>query len=507
METTIPKFADTIVIGGGTAGSAIAGELAARSDQSVMLIEAGPDYGPMAGGRWPSELTDARALPTSHDWGYNSGDQYPGRVVNFDRARVIGGCSSHNGCAAIWGSRIDYDGWAALGNLGWSTEELLPLFRAGSERLRVRIPERDEVTPYQLAWLDAAPSAGIPVVSDLNNLDENQGMAPSPANVSNGVRWNAAFAYLDPARNRSNLTIMDNAMVDRLAIRNERVAGVRAIRGGEAIEIDAGRVVLAAGTYGSPAILMRSGVGDPAELRSLGIEVALDLPGVGRNLHDHPLVGLMFAGSKELEESMVEFGRTYWRPEEQTIAKARSSRCSSAFDLHMFPIGGPIAGKPGEWGWSMAVSSVTPRSRGALNLASADPRIAPRIEHRYLSDPEDEDERILVEGVKLARQMAAEPRLTQLLGREKWPGPSLQSETQIASAVRANVAHYCHPVGTCAMGPSQNRGAVVDSRGRVHGLDNCYIADASIMPVIPRANTNIPALIVGLRVVDWLLGS
>src|SRR5258708_39088339 len=135
-----PLFADTVVIGGGTAGAAIAGLLAEHSDQSVLLIEAGPDYGPFTAGRWPPELTDAGAIPITHDWGYHSGDQYAPRVIGFERARVIGGCSSHNGCAAIWGSTVDYDAWAALNNPGWSTDELRPLFRAASERLRVRIP-------------------------------------------------------------------------------------------------------------------------------------------------------------------------------------------------------------------------------------------------------------------------------------------------------------------------------------------------------------------------------
>jgi choline dehydrogenase len=145
-DTPLPNFADTVVIGGGTAGAAVAGLLAEHSDQTVLLLEAGPDYGPFAEGRWPPELLDAGTIPVTHDWGYDSGKQYASRVITFERARVIGGCSSHNGCAAIWGSSVDYDGWAALENPGWSTDELRPLFRVASERLRVRIPEPAEVT-------------------------------------------------------------------------------------------------------------------------------------------------------------------------------------------------------------------------------------------------------------------------------------------------------------------------------------------------------------------------
>ena len=504
MNRSLPNFSDTIVVGGGTAGAAIAGEIAAKSDESVLLIEAGPDYGAFAEGRWPTELVDARAIPTTHDWGYDSGAQYGRRVIKFERARVMGGCSSHNGCAAIWGSRLDYDTWAALGNPGWSTEELLPFLRAGSERLRVRIPSREEVTPYQLAWLDAAPRAGIPIVAYLNNLDENIGMAPSPANIAEGVRWNAAFAYLDPARGRGNLTIADNTLTDRVVIKNARVEAIEVIRNGRRATIKAGRVVLAAGTYGSPAILLRSGVGNTAELRALGIAPALELPGVGRNLHDHPVIGLVFTGTPELEASMEEFRRHHWMPEEQTIAKARSSRCREGFDLHMYPVGGPLSDKPGAWSWMMVIACMTPRSRGALKLGSSDPTVAPILDHRYLTDADGEDARTLVDGIGLARELAAESRLASLLGDEKWPGRRVGSRDQLEKKVRANVAHYYHPVGTCAMGSARDRDAVVDARGRVHGIDNCYVADASIMPVIPRANTNIPALVVGLRIASWL---
>ena len=288
-------------------------------------------------------------------------------------------------------------------------------------------------------------------------------------------------------------------------IRGGRVHAVRVIRNGREATIKAGRVVIAAGAYGSPSILLRSGVGNPAELRNLGIDPVLDLPGVGRNLHDHSLVGLIFAGTPKLETAMAEFGRRCWMPEEQTIAKARSSRCGAGFDVHMFPVGGPSPDNPASWNWSLAVACMTPQSRGVLKLASADPAAAPLIDHGYLTDPDGEDARVLVEGVQIARDIAAAPRLAALLGDEKWPGPKIRSAREFEESARANFAHYCHPVGTCAMGPARERASVVDSRGRIHGLDNCYVGDASIMPVIPRANTNIPALVIGLRIANWLL--
>ena len=501
----LPKFADTVVIGGGTAGAAVAGLLAQHSDQSVLLLEAGPDYGPFAAGRWPSELTDAITIPMSHDWGYDSGKLYAPRVVDYARARVIGGCSSHNGCAAIWGSRVDYDGWAALGNPGWSTDELRPLFEAGSERLRVRIPEPAEITPFQRGSLDAAVDAGIPRVADLNNLDENLGMAPSPANIANGVRWNTAFAYLDAVRERSNLTIVGNTTCDRLEIKSGRVSAIVVSGRDGPVRVEAGRVVVAAGTYGSPAILARSGIGDPRELRAAGITATHDLPGVGRNLHDHPRVSVSYAGTRELEEMMAAFARDRWMPEEQTIAKARSSRCTEAFDLHIYPVGGRDAATPTGWRWTLEVACLTPRSRGALKLASADPAAPPLIDHRYLSDPEDEDLRVLLDGIALAREIAAKPALSRLVGDELSPGSAIATRNELAAFVRANCLHYYHPVGTCRMGPASDRSAVVDSRGRIHGLDNAYVADASVMPVIPRANTNVPALVVGERIARWLI--
>jgi choline dehydrogenase-like flavoprotein len=505
-EMVLPEYVDTLVIGGGTAGAAVAGLLAEHSEQSVLLLEAGPDYGPFNAvpSRWPRELLDAGAIPLTHDWGYRSGKE-TSRIITYERARVIGGCSSHNGCAAIWGSSVDYDGWAALGNPGWSTAELRPLFHTASERLRVRIAATNEITPFQRIAMDAAAAAGIPRVADLNNLDENLGMGPSPANIVDGVRFNSAFAYLDPVRERSNLTIVGDSPCDRLEIKSGRVSAV-VVAGREGrIRVEAGRVIVAAGTYGSPAILLRSGIGDPSELRAVGITPIHDLPGVGRNLHDHPRVTLRYAGTRELEQMMSEFARDRWMPEEQTIAKARSSRCTEAFDLHVYPVGGPDRTARTGWNWTLEVACLTPRSRGALRLASADPAAAPIIEHRYLSDPDDNDLRVLADGVALAREIAAQPALSRLVGSEISPRSSVATRGEIEAFVSTNCLHYFHPVGTCRMGPATDPFAVVDARGRIHGLDNAYVADASIMPVIPRANTNLPALVVGERIAGWLL--
>src|SRR5687768_9437110 len=265
-------YADTVVIGGGTAGAAVAARLAQGGSQSVMLIESGPDYGAFAEGNWPPQLLDARSLPGGHDWGYVN-DARTGRPAHtLDRARVIGGCSSHNGCASIWGSRVDYDGWAALGNEGWSADDLLPFFKLANETLRVKRITASEITPWQQACLDTAPQIGIPHVADLNDLDEDIGMSTSPVNIVDGVRWNTAFAYLDPLRGEECLTILGEIQVDRLRLEGNRVIAIEAMGPDGPLTIEAGRVVVCAGTYGSPAILLRSGIGPAAELRALGIE-------------------------------------------------------------------------------------------------------------------------------------------------------------------------------------------------------------------------------------------
>ncbi|CAA9585230.1 MAG: Oxidoreductase, GMC family [uncultured Thermomicrobiales bacterium] len=502
----LPRYADTVIVGGGTAGAVVAGLLAAGCDESVLLLEAGPDYGPLAGGRWPLDLVDARALGYSDTWQYDSGDTYADRLVPFERAKVIGGCSSHNGCAAIWGSRLDYDGWAAAGNPGWSAAELLPLFQAAAGRLRVRRYAPHEVTPFQSACLAAAAATGLPHVDDLNDLDQDEGVATSPVNIHDGVRWNTAFAYLDHFRDRPNLTIRDRVTVDRLVVTGNHVVAVEVVGENGTERIEAGRVVVSGGTYGSPAVLLRSGIGDPDELTTLGIEPSVALPGVGRNLHDHPSVIVGFAETPELERRTSAFAAERWLPEEQVIAKARSPRCAEGFDLHLYPVGGPAPDAPAGWRWKLPMACMTPRSRGHVRLRSADPTDVPRIDHRYLSDPDGEDRRVLIDGIGLAREVAAQPPLRDLLGAESTPGPNVRSRRDLERFVDANCVHYYHPVGTCAMGPAADLAAVVDPRGQIHGLANAFVADCSIMPVIPRANTNLPAVVVGERIGRWLLG-
>jgi choline dehydrogenase len=493
-------YADTVVIGGGTAGAAVAARLAQGASQSVMLIESGPDYGAFAEGNWPPQLLDARSLPGGHDWGYVN-ESSTGRPEHLlDRARVIGGCSSHNGCAAIWGSRADYDHWAALGNEGWSADDLLPFFKLANETLRVKRITASEITPWQQACLDTAPNIGIPQVNDLNDLDEDIGMSTSPVNIVDGVRWNTAFAYLDPLRGNDCLTILGNTQVDRLRVEGNRVIAIEAMGPDGPLTIEAGRVVVCAGTYGSPAILLRSGIGSDAKLRALGIETKLDLA-VGENLHDHPAVYLKYSGTPQLIAAMLNFaakGGTLFS--EQTIAKFRSKYCTTAYDLHLFPVGGQFTDTADHWDFLLPVANMIPLSRGSVQLTSADPFATLKIDTAYLSDRDGRDLDILWNGIELVRDYACQAPLVELIGEEISPTVDYKTPED----VRRDNLHYFHPVGTCKMGPESDSTAVVDARGKVHGVDNLYVADASIMPVIPRANTNIPALVVGERIAAWL---
>lgn len=497
----IPPYMDTVVIGGGTAGAAVAGLLAERGDRSVLLLEAGPDYGHLREERWPGDLLDGRVLASTHDWSFTSAAANGQPDHALQRAKVIGGCSAHNGCIAIWGSGVDYDGWAAAGNDGWLTAEVLPYFAKAAARLRVREFASDEVTPFHGACLEAMIASGIPRTANLNNLDEDVGAALAPVNNHEGIRWSAALAYLDPVRDGGHLTVAGDALVDTINLCGSRAASVDIIINAERMTIAAGQVFLCAGAYGSPAVLLRSGIGPADDLSALGIPVCLNLPGVGGNLHDHPGVTLAHRGTPLLGALMSEFiaaGKTVFT--EQSLAKARSTRCTGAFDLHIAPLTSPAQDQDGRWECKMFVANVAPRSRGRLTLRDRGPHVSPVIDTGYFTDPVDHDAAVLLDGVSLTREIARRPPFAGLIGKE------LDETAAIVTAddLRRNSLHYFHPAGTCKMGPASDPGAVVDWLGRVHGVEGLHVVDASIMPTVPRANTNLPTLMLAERIVAAL---
>lgn len=491
---------DVVVVGGGSAGCVVAGRLAAESDADVVLLEAGPDYGAQGDTRWPADLLDGGALVTSHDWGYESGD-LPGRErIGFSRARVIGGCSSHNGCIVAVGCPADYDAWARIaGDEAWGADALRPLLARALARLRVRHYGSDEIGPYHRACLEAAAALGLPRRDDLDDLDGGVGFGTEPVNAEHGVRVNVAFAYLDPARDRPGLRILGETMCDRV-VQHDDAVDVVAWQNGEQLRVRAATVVLAAGAYGSPAILLRSGVGDPNELRAVGIAPVHPLSGVGRNLHDHPVVEIEFGGSERLTTALRAATAERFTPEEQSLGKLRSSRAEGPYDLHVIPVAAHehslLAGRV-----LIAVGAMEPHSRGRLRLATGDPDAAPLLDHGYLTDPEAHDLAVLEEGVARARELAATEPLRSLLGPEVVPGP----DADLVATIPRIHGHYFHPVGTCAMGLASDPLSVCDGHGRVHGLERIVVADCSLMPVVPRANTNVPAVVVGERIADVML--
>ena len=488
------RSAEVVVVGGGSSGAAIAGRLVAAG-VGVVLVEAGPDYGPFADGRWPAEILDAAALATSHDWGYASGP-VPGRQPwTWERARIMGGCSAHNGAIAAVGHHADYDAWALP---GWSTDDLRPVFASVLAAMRVRAYTPEEAGPFHAACLRAAESAGWRIASDLCDLDAGAGFGLETVNVVDGVRWNSAFAYLDPVRGEARLSIVDRAIVDRV---EETATGavVHAIVDGAPITIGGDTVVLAAGVYGTPAILQRSGVGDPDRLRRVGVTPVVESPLVGTNLHDHPMVNAGRELAPELRRAIEQATARGFVPEEQTLGKACSSLATDGiFDLHLFPVCASTQTTLTGGRALVEVACMTPRSRGRVDIVSTDPEAHPSIDHGYLTDADDHDLGVLRDGLVLAEELLAQPALAEVLVPE--PSRDLSD-----AAIRRDVMHYYHPVGTAPMGTDADS-SVCDASGRVRGMERVVVGDVSLMPQIPRANTNIPAVVIGERIAAILLG-
>jgi choline dehydrogenase len=428
---------DVVVLGGGTAGCALAARLSENETRTVCLVEAGPDYGPFGADRWPAEMLDARHIPRTHDWPAASSER------GTSRARIIGGCSAHNACLVIRGTPADYDEWGA----GWSYDELAPHLDRAERELRTQPAIADDAPPWHAAAIEAARGLGLRA-------------GPYRANAVDGVRWNTAFAYLDVARPRSNLTIRAETVVDRLVLTDGRAAAAVLHGGGE---VAADVFVLASGAYGSPSVLLRSGVGPGLDL---------DLP-VGQNLIDHVGVNVV------------------WRP--AVDVAPRDGQASYALiepeDLHLLP--GTYLGDDGAYVASIIGFFMKPVSTGELALRGPDAGLPPLIRHAHLADERDVER--VVRAVELARRIGAAEPCATLVEEELEPG-----EVDLERHVRANARGYYHPVGTCAIG------GVVDERLRVRGVENVYVVDASVMPTIPRANTNLTTVAIAERASEWV---
>ncbi len=469
---------DVAVVGGGTAGCVLAARLSEDPDRRVCLVEAGPDYGPRSSGAWPADLLDPRSLTFTHDWGTGGEDD---RSLG---ARVIGGCSTHNACMAVIGTPDDYDEWGP----DWGYAVMERHLRRARETLRVHPANTAEPAPLHVAFLEAAREAGLPALDDPDDPSQPVGASSLPSNVVEATRWSTSFAYLDAARGRPNLVIRPDTPVDRLALDGARTTGVLAASG-ERIEADT--VVLTAGAYFTPTILLRSGIGPAAELARHGIPIVSALP-VGELLLDHHGTGLQWEPTGLLSRSTAEHVRRtgpLFGP--HALVKAASGGCApGSWDLHLLSWVDEGNG-PGQYEASVAVFHMKPRSAGRIRLRSRDPRALPDVERGMLRDPADLP--VIVEGLELARSLAEQAPLRHLLGPETVPG-----REPLETYVRRSVRNYFHPAGTCGVG------RVVDTRGRVVGVDGVIVADASIMPTIPRANTNVTTVAIAERLAETI---
>jgi choline dehydrogenase len=492
--------ADFVVAGGGTAGCVIAARLAGAG-HSVVVIEAGPDYGPR-GDQWPTDLLEAASLPTSHDWGY-AGVGAGGQPLMLDRAKVIGGCSTHNGCSQMVGWAGDYDAWAA-NSPGWSAAELRPLFATGSTRMRLRHFAEDEIQPFHREFLRACAGSGLALTHDFVDLDGGAGAGCPPVNIEQGTRINAAFAYLDEVRQHPLVQVLADTMVDRVLLEQGRAVGVAARERGQSVVVRADQVILAGGAYGTPAMLQRSGIGDPDQLLAAGVTPKVSLPGVGRNLHDHPAAEIEFRGTARLAAELDDFARERWLPEEQAVAKLRSPNARGPYDLHVYPWV-ERAEENGAWRCIFPVALLTPRSRGTVTIVSADPEQPPAIHTAYFSDPDGADLAGVRWGVRWTTGMVGVAGLAGLLG-PKSSGPGVEAtDADIDRWIQATHAHYWHPAGTAKMGPEEDSASVVDFAGRVHGVPGLRVADACVFPALPRATPALPTVIVGERIARFVL--
>lgn len=482
---------DVLVVGGGSAGAVMATRLSEKSSRNVLLIEAGHSY---AAWDYPHVISSSDVVGGngSYDWGYRTQPGYIDHPIKALRGKVLGGSSAINGAVAIRARPQDFKNW----NLpGWSYEDMLPSFRRLEHRdsggtvphgvagpLPIRQLTREDITPMQRAFIDATVANGYRLVDDFDGSSAN-GVGPYPMNVVNGVRVNTGIAYLtNEVRARPNLKIRGGALVDHILFDQKRAIGV-VLDNGE--EIHANEVIVCGGTYGSAAILLRSGIGPGADLRKLDIPEIAALP-VGRRLKDHPFYYNAYAGRPDkIGAQSPAIGAFLWTNS--------STAQHGDLDLHITATHlFPQDQSPTKVGFVLAVALTRPLSVGNLRLASRRPDEAPIIDLNFLA--EQQDRARLLEGIKLSRNIGRTAPLSDLIHSELNPGPQAVSDEQVLATVRSTLDTYHHPTSSAPMGAISDPNAVVDLEGRVHGVQNLRIVDASIFPDAISVATNITTI-------------
>jgi choline dehydrogenase len=474
--------------------------LSERRDVRVLLLEAGAADGPAlmaVPGAWPA------LIGSEVDWGYATVPQpgLGGAVLPYPRGKVLGGSSSINAMAHLRGHRAAIDAWELAGAKGWGYDDLLPYYRR-SEHTEGLDPHYRGVGglmrpwptpqphPAALACLRAFQELGYPVTADLNGADQ-AGAAWYETNVVDGVRQSAADAYLRPVLDRPNLTVLTGAQVHNLVISEGRCVGVRCTFAGELYTARAAsEVVLCAGAIGSPQLLQLSGIGPADTLRSLGIDVVLNLPDVGENFSDHPSGVVVYSAAQPMPAGMDNHA--------DILAALRSDPALNAPDLHVLfgdiPLTPPGMQGP-QSGFTIFFALLQPYSRGSVRLVENDPNVPPSIDPGFLTD--ERDVAGMLTGLRIAREIGGAQALAPWRDAEVLPGPQVTTVAQMRQFLNRAIGTYFHGVGTCRIGTAAD--AVVDTQLRVHGIEGLRIADASVMPSIPGANTNATVLAIAER--------
>jgi choline dehydrogenase-like flavoprotein len=519
---------DYVIVGAGSAGCVLANRLSEDPSVNVLLLEAGGrDRSPNI--KIPAAF--AKQFHTKLDWDYATEPEphVDSRSLYVPRGKSLGGSSSMNAMLYVRGRPLDYDSWEAQGATGWGFKDVLPYFIKSEDNVRgasefhgaggpLRVSEQRSPRPMNRRFLAASAAAGIPQIADYNG-PEQDGASMFQVTQLRGKRFSAADAFLRPVLSRPNLEVRAHAGVLGIELEGSRAVGVRMRRGGRGEElVRAGEVVLCAGSINTPQLLLLSGIGPAAELAAVGVRARHDLRGVGRNLQDHPFVTMIWEvsdrqtlyradGPKPLAEWLLRRSGPLTSTVAEVVAFTRSRRGLPAADIQ-FHMGAAYYEDHGAETYDghcgvIAPVLVSPKARGRVWLRSADAGAKPRIITNTLSEPDDVES--MIAGMHLAREIAGQDPLREIVLRELKPGAAVTERGELEADLRRRLMLIYHPVGTARMSDTHEE-AVVDSQLRVHGLEGLRVIDASVMPVIPGGNTNAPTVMIAERGADLIRG-